>query len=461
MQASRLMTQSMQGTDWGDKAARILASALQAVDPARAVAAFMHRLGNQLRIGQRTYDLNRIQRIYLIGAGKAGAPMAQAAARLLGERLTRGLVVVKEGYGEENSSAEALASDKNLEILEASHPLPDERGLKATRRILALAQAAREDDLVVCLISGGGSALLTLPVEGVGLRDLQALTTALLSSGAAINEINTLRKHLDQVKGGQLAQAASPARLAALILSDVVGDPLDVIASGPTVADSSTFKEAHKTLERYGLLGQTPKAIQERLQRGLQGEIPENPKPGDPLFERVQNLVVGSNLEAARAARQQAQAEGFNTLLLTTDLQGEARQAGKFLAAIAQSLHAHGEPLQRPSCLIVGGETTVTVQGDGLGGRNLELALGAVEGMTGLPEVALITLATDGGDGPTQAAGALVTGETLERARQMGLQPGDYLARNDSYHFFEPLGDLLKPGPTRTNVNDLAFLFAF
>jgi len=333
--------------------------------------------------------------------------------------------------------------------------------VEGARRIAHLLTNVTEEDLVICLISGGGSALLVSPAPGLSLGDLQRLTSLLLSCGADINEINTLRKHLEQLKGGGLVRLAFPAKLITLILSDVVGNPLEVIASGPTVPDSSTFEDAYQVLQRYSILEQTPPSILAYLERGLRGEIPDTPKEGDKTLVNVQNVIIGDNFQAAQAALQQAQAEGFNAMLLTTSLQGEARQAGRFLASIARQITETGQPLLRPACLVVGGETSVTVTGSGLGGRNQELALSAVADLAKLPDIALITLATDGGDGPTDAAGAIVTGETLKRARRMGLDPDDFLARNDAYHFFEPLGDLLKPGPTQTNVNDLTFVFAF
>jgi hydroxypyruvate reductase len=316
-----------------------------------------------------------------------------------------------------------------------------------------------ERDLVIAVISGGGSALMTLPAPGLALADLQSLTGALLRCGATINEINTLRKHLDQIKGGGLARMAYPATLVTLILSDVVGSPLDVIASGPTVPDPTTFAEAYALLERYGIAASVPPPIIEHLRRGMAGQAEETLKPGDPRFERVQNLIVASNAQAAEAALTAARTEGFNTLLLTTYLQGEAREVGRALAAVARELAATGRPLPGPACVVAGGETTVTLRGQGMGGRNQELALAAVADLAGLPGIALITLATDGGDGPTNAAGAVVTGATLERARQRGLDPLAHLARNDAYPFFDALGDLLRPGPTHTNVNDLVFIF--
>ncbi len=457
MQPDKLICPVTKDQPWGQSVARILAAALQAVNPADAVTRHLTRHNNHMQAGGRAYNLEHFEKIWLVGAGKAGAPMAVATARILGNFLYQGLVVVKEGY----AGAPAGGLPPRLEILEAGHPLPDERGVTATRRIRAMLEEAGPNDLVICLISGGGSALLTDPAGLLTLADLQELTRLLLASGATINEINSLRKHLDVIKGGGLARLAAPAHLLTLILSDVVGDPLDVIASGPTVPDSTTFKDAWDVLSRYQLLDRAPLRVLEWLKAGRAGTIPETPKPGNDLFERVTNLVVGSNRLAAEAAILQSQAEGFHPLLLTTYLQGEARQAGGFLAAVARQISTSSQPIPRPACIVVGGETTVTLQGDGLGGRNQELALGAVRPLAYLSKIALVTLATDGGDGPTDAAGAVVTGETLSQAQHFDMDPDDYLRRNDAYHFFEKLGGLLKPGPTLTNVNDLAFLFAF
>ncbi len=453
----RLDTCGLRAHSWGGTVRRVLAAALRAVDPAQAVHCHMQRQGEWLVIGAQRYHLPDFRRVLLVGAGKAGAPMSQAAAEILGPYLTQGILIVKAPP----SPLPTLGEGPGVRVFPAGHPTPDERGVQAAQRIAALLEGATADDLVIALTSGGGSALLVSPAPGISLADLQALTAALLACGASINEINTLRKHLEGLKGGGLARLASPARLANLILSDVIGDPLDIIASGPTAADSSTFAEAIHVLERYDLCKRTPTAVLERLRRGQRGELPETPKPGDPLFDGVQNLIIGSNLQAAQAAQAQAQAEGLNTLLLTTRLQGEARHAGRFLGAIAGEIAARGQPIPRPACLIAGGETTVTLHGTGRGGRNQELALGAAADLAGLPDIALVTLATDGDDGPTDAAGAVVTGETLSRAQQAGLSPAAFLARNDAYPFFAALDDLLKPGPTQTNVNDLAFVFAF
>ncbi len=457
--------ETLKTAPWGGAVARILAAALEAAEPGEAVRRQAQRRGERLSIAGREYNLGRFRRVWIVGAGKAGAPMAQSMAAILGDRLAGGLVIVKEGHTGRPAGAQknlpASLETGGLRLVEAGHPIPDERGAAGAAQIAALLAGLGQDDLVICLISGGGSALLVSPAPGIALADLQTLTQDLLASGASIDEINTLRKHLEQLKGGGLARLAAPASLATLILSDVVGDPLDVIASGPTVPDPTSFADAWAVVERYGLQDRLPAGLADRLRRGCRGELPDTPKPGDPLFERVQNVIIGSNLGAAQAALRQAQAEGFHTLLLTSQLQGEARQAGRFLAAILRQIAASGQPLPRPACLAAGGETTVTLRGDGLGGRNQELALGAVCDLAGLEQAALVALATDGGDGPTDAAGAIVTGQTLERARQLGLNPAHFLARNDAYHFFDPLGDLIRTGPTHTNVTDLAFLFAF
>jgi hydroxypyruvate reductase len=399
--------------------------------------------------------LSKHQHIFVVGAGKAGTPMARVAARILGDKLIAGLVIVKEGYVGKTHPLDSTA----VEIIEAGHPIPDERGLLATKELIGMVENAHPDDLIISLVSGGGSALLTYPVEGISLTELQELTDVLLVGGATIQEINTLRKHLEVLKGGGLAQIVAPASMITLILSDVVGSPLDIIASGPTVPDPSTYDDALAVLERRQLLDRVPKSILDHLRRGQDGIIKETPKPGDPVFQNVQNVIIGNNLIAAKAARIQAEVEGFNALLLTTYLEGEAYQVGGTLAAIARQISANGEPIPPPACVIAGGETTVTIRGDGLGGRNQEVALGAVDGIRGISNATLVTLATDGGDGPTDAAGAVVTGETRKRAGDLDLLPHDYLTRNDSYHFFEALGDLLITGPTLTNVNDLTFLF--
>ncbi|RLD04865.1 MAG: glycerate kinase [Chloroflexota bacterium] len=436
------------------RAARILEASLKAVDPAVAVRRHLTRQGNALTLQGAIYNLNDYRRVFLIGIGKACLPMAQAAAEILGDDLTEGILIPKADPALSLPSLPA-----SVRIYPAGHPVPDQRGVAAARKVIALLEETQANDLVLILISGGGSALLTAPVEGVSLKDLQNLNHALLACGATIQEVNTLRKHLSRVKGGQLAKLAAPAATLTLILSDVIGDPLDAIASGPTVPDPTTFEMAERILKQYNLAPRLPASVIAHLQRGLHAQVPETPKKL-PLCP--QNIIIGNNLMAARAGLRAARKEGFNAQILTTSLRGEASQAGGVLGAILRQMASTGEPLPRPACVIAGGETTVTLgESPGLGGRNLELALGAVEDLADCPNVALISLATDGDDGPTDAAGAVVTGETLARAKKRNLFPSDFLARHDAYNFFEPLGDLLKPGPTGTNVNDLNFLFTF
>jgi len=430
----------------------ILEAALRAVDPAAAVKRALQVEGNTLRVGANSYDLAAYEHIYVVGAGKASAAMAVAVEETLGEGITSGWVNVKDGYS---------APTRTVTIHEAGHPLPDARGIQGSRQMVSLLRGTAPQDLVLCLISGGGSALMTLPVQGITLTDMGPLTDALLRSGATINEINAIRKHLSQVKGGQLARLAQPAQVIALILSDVIGNPLDVIASGPTSSDPTTFAQAYAVLQKYRLLDEVPAAIVRHLEHGIEGQVPETAKAGEEALERTQNVIIGSNEHAAQAALEKARQLGLNTLLLSTFVEGEAREVAKVVAAIAREVVHSGQPIARPACIIAGGETTVTVRGSGLGGRNQELALAAVAGIEGLDGVAIVALGTDGTDGPSDAAGAICTGRTALRAAQQGLSIAGYLADNDAYRFFEALGVLIISGPTNTNVNDLIFVLAF
>ena len=300
------------------------------------------------------------------------------------------------------------------------------------------------------------------PAEGVSLDDVQAATRLLLRSGATINELNAVRKHLSRVSGGQLARAASPARVLSFILSDVIASPLDVIASGPTAPDPTTYTEALEIIERYGLEEQMPAPVISRLRRGAAGELPETPKPGDPLFGAVSNYVVASNVIAVEAAAEGARAMGLNSSIMSTYVEGEAREVGLVLAGVGKELAVYGRPVPRPACVLFGGETTVTVRGSGAGGRNTELALSAAIALDGLgPDVLVASFATDGGDGASPCAGAIADGTTLARARALGLDARAALANNDSYSFWEALGDAIFTGPTGTNVNDIMAVFAF
>ena len=431
---------------------KVLREALAAVEPGAAIHRFVRREHDTLVVDGRRIPLTG-RRVIVVGAGKASAPMAAALEDIVGEATQiSGSVTVRYGHA---------VPTRRIQIREAGHPMPDAAGVAGAQAIVELLVGKTERDLVVCVLSGGGSALLTLPAEGISLEDLQQTTEALLRCGATINEINVVRKHLDLVKGGGLAQLAAPAQLITLVLSDVVGNPLDIIASGPTVPDTSTFADAGAVLDRYDLWRAVPPAVANRLRAGLEGRIPDTPKPGDPLFENTRAVLVGSNLLACEAAASAANALGLNTLILTTFVEGEAREAGRVLAGILREVDASGYPLRRPCCIVAGGETTVTVRGRGLGGRNQELALAAAFTLRGVPDVLLASVGTDGSDGPTDAAGAWVDGSTLDRCAALRLDPAAALASNDSYRFFESLGDLIKTGPTNTNVNDVYLLFAF
>ena len=430
----------------------VLAAALKAVDPAQAVRSRVRREGARLTVGDDVYDLDSYRRVFVVGAGKASGPMAQALEEILGDRLAGGVVNVKEGYA---------VPTQRIELIEAAHPVPDENGVRGTERILQMAADAGADDLVFCLISGGGSALMELPAAGITLDDVQQLTDLLLRSGATINEVNTIRKHISQVKGGGLARAAAPATLIALILSDVVGNPLDFIASGPTVPDTTTFQDAWGLLGKFDLQDAIPASVRAQLRRGLDGAIPDTPKAGDPLFARAASELVGSNEIAARAALDAATALGYNTVLVTTWVEGEAREVAKVMAGVAKGLIRHHSPVPPPACLIFGGETTVTVRGDGQGGRSQEMALAASLALDGWEDVAVMAVGTDGTDGPTDAAGGIADGAVRGRAQALGLDPLAFLDRNDSYHFLRQTDALLVTGPTNTNVNDLIFVYAF
>jgi hydroxypyruvate reductase len=428
----------------------LIQAALAAADPAQAVARHVCLEGDTLHVGDRAYDIAG-RRVVVLGAGKASGTMAAAVEELLGERIATGWVNVRRGY-------EPAVPLRRIHIHGAGHPIPDLASLEGTQQMLERLAGLSERDLVLFLLSGGASALLELPVAGVSLEDLQRLTDALLRSGAAIAEINTVRKHLSQVKGGRLVHWAGPAQVAVLVLSDVVGSPLDAIGSGPWAPDPTSFADAWAVLQRYGLLDGIPAGLREHLERGRRGEVGDTPKPGDPRLAQVQHLVVADNRAAASAAVARARALGYHALLLTTSLEGEAREVGRVFAALAKEVACYDEPLPRPAVLVLGGETTVTVRGQGQGGRNQEAALAAALALEGWAGVMVATLATDGTDGPTDAAGAIVTGETVARARALGLDPGAHLARNDAYPFFAVLGDLVQTGPTGTNVNDLAFV---
>ena len=431
-------------------AGEIFQAALDAANPRIAIHRHVRREGENLLVDGAVYDLGP-GRVVVVGAGKACAAMAAAVEEVLGDRIRDGVVVVKDGY--------ALPL-RRIRVTQAGHPVPDARGAEGTSAILGLLTETRPEDLVIVLISGGGSALLPAPVAGIDLIEKQAMTRALLACGATIEEINAVRKHCSRIKGGQLARALFPARSLTLILSDVIGDPLDAIASGPTVPDTTTYGEALEVLRRYRVEDRIPVSILRHLERGARGEIPETPKAGDPCFATAHHCIVGNNFQSLLAARDRAARLGFQALLLTTALKGESREVAKVLAALLLEMRRSGHPLSPPACLLLGGETTVTVRGNGKGGRSQELVLAGAIAIAGGRDLVIWSAGTDGTDGPTDAAGAVADGDTWARAKEVGLDPLRALEENDAYHFFEGLGDLIKTGPTLTNVMDVILLLA-
>jgi len=430
---------------------RIFRAALDAVQPAVLLAQSLLLEGESLvvRGGAGRFDLRRYERLVVLGAGKAAAAMAAALERLLGERIDEGLVVVKEGY---------TAPLKRVRCLEAGHPVPDAQGEAAAVALAELASRADERTLAIVLVSGGGSALLPAPIAPLSLRDKQAVTRGLLSSGAEIGEINCLRKHLSRLKGGRLVGLLGGATVLSLVLSDVVGDRLDAIASGLTVPDPSTYADALGIVRKYGL--EIPNAVREVLERGLRGEVEETPKPEDPRFARVSNVLVGSNRTGLEAARSEAAALGYKPVILSSRIVGEAREVGKVYAAIALDQRRFGDldPAGAPVCILAGGETTVSVRGPGLGGRNQECALAFLAELAGAGSagegIHFLAASSDGTDGPTDAAGAFASRAFLAKSRRLRLEPGAFLRKNDSYRFFEKVGGLFRTGPTNTNVCD-------
>jgi hydroxypyruvate reductase len=430
-------------------ARRVFAAALAAADPRAAMRRHLRVEGQRLLAGPARFELTSFRRVLVVGAGKAGAAMAAAVEEMLGDRVAGGLVTVKAGH---------TAPLWRVRLCEAAHPVPDEAGVDGARRMLALLRDAGQGDLVVACISGGGSALLPLPAEGLGLSDKQVVTRELLACGATIREINAVRKHLSGVKGGLLARAAAPAPVLACIVSDVIGDPLDAIASGPTAPDPTTFGDALGILDRYGLREKVPAGARAHLEAGARGERPETPKPGDPIFARVTNVLVANSTQALEAAELEANRLGLRALLLSTTVDGETREVARVHAAVAREVRTFGRPVAPPACVISGGETTVTLRGQGKGGRNQEFVLAAAVALEGVPGVVVFSAGTDGTDGPTDAAGAVADGDTCARARALGLDPQAHLDRNDAYPLFQALGDLVITGPTLTNVMDLRLL---
>jgi hydroxypyruvate reductase len=431
------------------QAEAIFRAGLHAAQPAAAIQRLCRLEGDRLHLGEIGFDLTRVARIVVVGAGKATAAMARAVEELLGERIAAGVISVKYGH------TQPL---RRIEIVEAGHPLPDANGLMASRKIMALVAGARPADLILVLLSGGGSALLPLPAPGLSLADKQAATDLLLAREATIQEINALRKHLSAIKGGRLAQAAAPAAVVTLALSDVVGDAPEVIASGPTVPDSTTFADCLEIVRRYGIDSKLPSAVLDHLQAGATGRRTESPKAGTHRWDHAHHLIVGSNRLALEAAAQHARALGYTPWIHSAHLEGDTHAAARAHAALAKRIRAGNGPVQPPACLLSGGETTLRLIGNGRGGRNQEFALTACAALDGAAAITMLSAGTDGSDGPTDAAGAFIDPTSLRRAKAAGLDIHHHLSNNDAYPFFQRLGDLLITGPTGTNVMDMNIL---
>jgi hydroxypyruvate reductase/glycerate 2-kinase len=431
----------MEQTTRKELATEIFYAALKAVDPYNAVKLYTDKI-------RSVYQNGSFKRLIVTGFGKAACSMSKAMEDNLGDLIDTGILITKYGH--------SMSQESMIKIYEAGHPVPDENGLRGTEEIIKILKNADKNTLVVCLVSGGGSALLVSPYEGISLDEKQKITQLLLKAGADINELNTVRKHISKVKGGRLAEIAYPAKMISLVLSDVIGDRLDVIASGPTAPDKTTYNHAIGVLEKYKLTEKAPESVINMLGNGAKGLIPETPKDDNPVFEKVENIIIGSNIKALEAAKTKAGSLGFKPEIISSEITGEARDVGKWLADIARSKRSNSS--NRLNCLISGGETTVTVKGNGMGGRNMELALAFAMEIECVEGITLLSAGTDGTDGPTDAAGAIVDGQTVKKAKTTGLNPEEYLNNNDSYNFFKKIDELLVTGPTGTNVMDIQIM---
>ena len=455
----KFQTHSLRKHGWGDQITRVLAASLTAVEPGALVRKSLKIKGDQLNAGNLYLDLKEYERVLLVAIGKASFPMAVSAVEILSDKISQGIILSKT-----DKEMPSNWMGQNITKLIGGHPIPTQESLNSTSAIKKMLSALSTKDLVIVLLSGGGSSLLSSPVPGISLSDLQIINQVLLRSGAPIEDINTVRKHISSVKGGQLAKISAPARVVTLILSDVIGDPLDMIASGPTMPDTTSYKEALYVMEKYQLKELMPDSVIKHLYQGKEQNYSDNPKPDDPIFDNVTNIIIGNNQVAVTAGLEQAKTEGFNTIRGEDRLEGEAELVGFELAKTLRSMANAAPPPSQPVCLISGGETTVTLPSTGSagnGGRNLETALSALIGLNGIEDAVLITLASDGEDGTTGAAGGVVTGESYQRAKEYRLDPEQELKNHNSYLVFDKLDDLLQIGPTLTNVNDLCFLFTF
>ncbi len=428
----------------------LIDAGLEACDPASAIAKTLHLTRNRLQVRELSYDLTHYSRIVCVGAGKASARMAIALEQMLGDRLEGGMVIVPVGHG--------VPCDK-IRMFEAAHPTPDGRGVKATKQLLALTQSLSQHDLLIVLLSGGASSLLCAPSIGLTLAAKRRTTELLLRSGATIHEINVVRKHMSAIKGGQLAQS-TPATILTLIMSDVLGDDLSTIGSGPTVTDPSTFQDARDILHQYSIWRKAPESVQRHLQHGLTKSLRTPKKPTRRQSLRNRHIVLANNYQALEGTAKAAKLLGLTPFILPYPLQGEAKEIGSILGGVARDLIEFGNPVHPPACLIAGGEPTVTVNGKGRGGRAQECVLATARELAGLKNVFVAGFGTDGTDGPTDAAGAVVDGKTVQRAKKKKLSIEHALHEHDSYTFFQQIRGHIITGPTGTNVNDIYLIVA-
>jgi len=435
---------------------KIYTAGIEAVSPIKAIKRHIKREGNELIISKynqeiKRYNLDNFDKVFVVGAGKATSSMARAIEDMLEGKITSGCICVKHGHA---------ADLKRIEQVEASHPIPDNEGMKGAEKIYNIIKCADKNDLIISLISGGGSALMPLPQASIKLADKQKTTDMLLKSGATIHEINSVRKHLSRLKGGNMARAAYPASVINLMISDVVGDNMDVIASGPFVPDTSDFRSALHVLDKYKLRKSVPLPVRMYLEEGESGSHPENPGPGDYIFSGVTNMIIASNFLALKAAKDEAEALGYRSIILSSLIEGDTAEAADWHCRIAKEIDATGNPIQRPACIITGGETTVKVRGSGRGGRNMEFAMHAVKGIAGIDKMIVASVGTDGTDGPTDAAGAFASGDSMKRLEDIPLNINEFIIDNNSYQLFSALGDLIITGPTNTNVMDMRIILA-
>ncbi|MFQ6124569.1 MAG: glycerate kinase [Candidatus Heimdallarchaeota archaeon] len=430
----------------------LINSAISAIHPSKLIRNNIALETNGLKLGTEKIPFNQFNKVVVVGGGKGSGFMAQEVEQILKDYILHGTVAVLEG-------TESLFSTKRIQICGSEHPIPSPGGVAAVEQILKDIRTSNKDDLVLCLISGGGSAILPSPEETLSLEDLQCVNQLLLESGATIHEINVVRKHLEKTKGGKLAQIAFPRKVVSLILSDVVGDSLDTIASGPTYPDASTFQDAMKVLTKYHLWDKIPSRARTIIEDGVAGKLADTPKMNDKIFHNVRNYIIGNNETACLAMKAKAEMLSFNATILSTEIEGEARHFGTILGSIAKRLSMRRNTIPCAPCLLIfGGETTVTVRGTGKGGRNQELCVAAAKKIDGLRNVLIASFSTDGIDGPTNAAGGIIDGRTLQKAAEKGLDVNDFLNRNDSYTFLKQIHGLLITGSTASNVADISFV---